>query len=114
MDLFDDIYKEKMDFPKVNSIKKEVSKFKFNFYQLFAIMIFCIGLVLGIIFGNLFATCKTSSFFYSDSCYVTEFNFSLMIAIWFFSLILSVMIFSVGHIIALLTNISEKLAKFHF
>ncbi len=112
MDLFEQISKEKTDFPKVKSIKNEFSKLDFNFYQFFAIVIFIIGVVLGIIFGNLFATCKTSSYFYSDACYVTEFNFSLMIAIWFVSLLLSVMIYSVGHIIALLSNINEKLSKF--
>ena len=113
MELFEQISNEKKDFPKLKSIKNEVSKLDFNFYQLFAIVIFIIGVVLGIIFGNLFAACKTSSYFYSEACYVTEFNFSLMIAIWFISLLLSVMIYSVGHIIALLSSINEKVSKFH-
>ena len=44
-----------------------------------AITIFVICFFLGIVFGNLFSTCTTTSYFYSDTCLVTEFNFSLMI-----------------------------------
>lgn len=111
MDLFESISKEKKDFPKLKNIFKTVGKYKYNFYQLFAIILFVVGLFLGIIFGNLFATCKTSSYFYSEACLVTEFNFSLMITIWAFSLLLSMGIFAIGHIIALLTSIDAKLSK---
>lgn len=111
MDFFEEISKSKKDFPKYNTITKEVKKLKFNFYQGFAIVFFIVSIFLGIIFGNLFAACKTSAYFYSDTCYVTEFNFSLMITIWFLGLLVSMFIFSIGHIIALLTSINEKLGK---
>ena len=101
MDFFDEIYEQKQDFPKIHSVKKEVQSYPLNFYQIF---------FLGIIFGNLFATCQTSSYFYSDTCLVTEFNFSLMIAIWFVGVLISVFFFSVGHIISLLTTISKKVS----
>lgn len=113
MDLFDEVHKKKKDFPKIKSVSKEVHKYQLNFYQGFAIGVFVLCFFLGIIFGNLFATCETSSYFYSDACLVKQFNFSLTIVIWFFSLLLSLFIFSIGHIIALLTDINKKLSKFH-
>lgn len=112
MDLFEEISKVKQDFPKVNSLTKEVKKHKFNFYQKFAIGLFVVFFFLGILFGNLFSTCEATSFYYSDTCLVTEFNFSLMLVIWFISLLMSLVIFAIGHIIALLGAISEKLSKF--
>ena len=111
MDFFEEIHKVKKDFPKVNTVTDEVSSYELNFYQIFAIGIFVVCFFLGIIFGNLFATCETTSYFYSDACLVTEFNFSLMISIWFISLLVSVVIFAIGHIIALLAEISQKLSK---
>ena len=102
MDLFEEISKKSSDFPKVHSVKDEVSKLEFNFYQGFAIGIFVLCFFLGIIFGNLFSTCTTTSYFYSDACLITEFNFSLMISIWFIGLLISVFFYAIGHIIALL------------
>ncbi len=113
MNFFEEISKEKKDFPRLHSVTDQVKDYPLNFYQVFAIGIFMVGFFLGIILGNLFATCKTSSYFYSETCLVTEFNFSLMISIWFVSIFFSVIIFSVGHIIALLTEINKKLSKFH-
>ena len=112
MNFFEEISKQKKDFPKMHHFANEVKSYELNFYQAFAIGMFIICFFLGIIFGNLFATCETTSYFYSDACLVTEFNFSLMIAIWFVGLILCVFFYSIGHIIELLTNISDKLSKF--
>ncbi|MCI8569615.1 MAG: hypothetical protein HFJ11_06535 [Bacilli bacterium] len=113
MDFFEEIAKVKEDFPKinVNSLNSEVKKYKFNFYQIFAIILFIVFFFLGIIFGNLFATCETTSYYYSKSCLVTEFNFSLMLGIWLISLLVSTVIYSIGHIISLLTSINEKIKK---
>lgn len=113
MDFFEEIAKIKEDFPKinVNSLNSEVKKYKFNFYQIFAIILFIVFFFLGIIFGNLFATCETTSYYYSKSCLVTEFNFSLMLGIWLISLLVSTVIYSIGHIISLLTSINEKIKK---
>lgn len=112
MDLFEEISKAKQDLPKVNSLTKEVKKHKLNFYQIFAVGLFIVFFFLGILFGNLFSTCEATSFYYSDTCLVTEFNFSLMLVIWFISLLISLFIFAIGHIIALLSSINEKLSKF--
>jgi hypothetical protein len=112
MDLFEDIQKIKMDFPKRKTITDEISTYKFNFYQLFAIGLFILLFVLCIFLGNLFSTCQASSYFYSDTCVATEFNYSVMIFVWFIGTLLSLFIFSIGHIIALLSNINEKLSKF--
>lgn len=113
MDLFEQISREKQDFPKIHSVTNQVKGYKMNFYQMFAIGMFIVCFFLGIVFGNLFSTCETSSYFYSNVCLVKEFNFSLMIVIWSFSLLVSIVIFSVGHIIAILNEINKKLGKFH-
>ena len=110
MDLFDEIHKVKQDFPKKKVITDELNKQSFNFYQGFAITLFVVLFFLGIFLGNLFATCQASSYFSSDECLVTEFNFSLMIAIWFVGGLLSIFFFSIGHIIALLTTIAKKIS----
>ena len=112
MDFFEEISKEKEDFPKVNTLKKEVTKYTLNGYQIFSIVLFVIFFCLGIILGNLFATCEATSYFYSDTCLVSSFNFSLMVAIWFVGFLVSIIMFAIGHIIGLLTEISEKLTKF--
>ncbi len=109
MEFFDEITKAKKDFPKVHAVTNEVKNYELNFYQIFAIGIFVVCFFLGIVFGNLFATCQTTSFYYSDACLVTEFNFSLMIVIWFVSLLISIFTFAIGHIIALLSDIRKKL-----
>ncbi len=112
MDLFDEITKAKEDFPKGKTIKEDFFTKSFNFYQIFGIGLFILFFFLGIFLGNLFATCQATSYFYSDECLVTEFNFSLMILIWFIGLLLSVFHYAIGHIIQLLGNINEKLSKF--
>ena len=113
MDLFEEISKEKKDFPKIHVVQDEVKKHPLNFYQIFAIAMFVLFFFLGIVFGNLFATCETSSYFYSNVCVVSQFNFSLMIVIWFLSLLVSIFFFAIGHIIAILKEIDKKLGKFH-
>lgn len=112
MDFFDEISKEKKDFPKFNSVTNDVKEYDLNFYQIFAIGLFLLFFFLGIVFGNLFSTCTTTSYFSNDTCIITEFNFSIMFGIWFISLLVCVFIFAIGHIIAILSKISEKLDNF--
>ena len=112
MDFFEEISKTKKEFPKVNSLEKEVKKYRFNFYQWFAIGMFVICFFLGIFMGNLFATCGATSY-YQDVCVVKEFNFSIMIIIWFFSLLVSIFLFAIGQIITLLGSINKKISKFN-
>ena len=111
MDLFDEVNKSKKDFPKANSVKTKVGSYKLNIYQMFAIGVFVVCFFLGIVFGNLFSTCATTSYFSNDTCVVKEFNFSIMFVIWFVSLLVCVFIFAIGHIIAILSQINEKLEK---
>lgn len=112
MDLFDEVNKSKKDFPKANTVKSKVGSYKLNIYQMFAIGVFIVCFFLGIVFGNLFSTCTTTSYFSNDTCLVTEFNYSIMFVIWFISLLVCVFIFAIGHIIAILSQISEKLDNF--
>ena len=94
-----------------NTEKKSIFKLGVREKTIFSIGLFVVFFFLGIIFGNLFSTCKASSYYFSDTCLVNEFNFSLMVVIWFIGLLVSIVIFSIGHIISLLTEISEKLSK---
>ena len=111
MEFFDEISKVKKDFPKFNSVTSDVKEYELNFYQIFAIGLFILFFFIGIVLGNLFATCEATSYCYSDACVVTQFNYSLMIVIWFCGTLLSILLFSIGHIITLLSEISEKLSK---
>lgn len=109
MNMFEEIEKSKTELPKAKNISKEFSKMKLNFYQIFAIFTYFIIFCLGIIFGNLFPVCGSSSTLYSGVCLTTEFNFSLMLCIWFFGLVICMFIFAIGHIIGLLESINKKL-----
>ena len=111
MNMFEEIEKIKTELPQAKNISKEIKKFKLNFYQIFACITYFVIICLGIIFGNLFPTCGTSSALYSGACVTTEFNFSLMLCIWFFGLMVCIFIFAIGHIINLLEAINKKLKK---
>ena len=112
MEFFDEITKVKEDFPHFHTVTDGVKNQELNFYQRFAVGVFILCFFLGIVFGNLFSTCETTSYFYSDACLVSEFNFSLMITFWFVSLLVCIVFYSIGHIIALLSEINKKLGKF--
>lgn len=107
--MFEEIEKSKEELPKAKTISSQIKKIKFNFYQIFAVVTFFIIFCLGIIFGNLFPTCGSSSTLYAGACLTTEFNFSLMLFIWFVGLVLCLFIFAIGHIISLLDAINNKL-----
>ena len=64
MEFFDEISKVKKDFPKFNSVTNDVKEYDLNFYQMFAIGLFILFFFLGIVLGNLFATCEATSYFY--------------------------------------------------
>lgn len=111
MNMFEEIEITKAELPKVKAISNEIKNLTFNFYKIFAILVFVIIFCLGILFGNLFPTCGSSATLYSGTCLTTEFNFSLMLFIWFAGLILSVFIFAIGHIIELLEKLNERIKK---
>ncbi len=111
MNMFEEIHKTKKDLPKVSNITKQVSSYKYNMYQILAFVIFFISFISGIIFGNLFPACGSTSSFYGDVCMTTEFNVFLMLMIWMFGFLIGVIFFAVGHVVALLTQISSKLEK---
>lgn len=111
MDLFDEISKRKVDFPKYKAVFKDLSNNNYNFYQLFALFLFALFFFIGIILGNLFSTCDTVSYYFSDTCVVSQFNFSFMLLVWFIGLLISVFFYAIGHIITLLSDINEKLKK---
>ena len=109
MSMFDEINKQKKELPKVSNITEKVGSYKYNLYQILAFIIFFIGIILGIILGNLFPACGSTSSFYGDVCMTTEFNVFLMVIIWSVGFLISVVFFAIGHVIALLTEISQKI-----
>lgn len=109
MDLFDAIDKEKEELPRLKAITKNVQKQKLNGYQVIAVVTFIILFVIGIILGNVFPACEASSLF--GTCTQKQFNLSLTIFVWFLSFLGCVFFYALGHIIALLTQINEKLSK---
>lgn len=111
MNMFEDIDKLKKELPKLTTVSSEVNKIKFNIYQKIAIVIYVICIFLGVLFGNLFPSCGSSSKFYSGVCLTTEFNFSLMLFIWFISFLICFLFYALGHIISLLTSINNSLSK---
>ena len=111
MNMFEEIDRDKAELPKVKTIVKQIDKTEFNGYQRFAVVTYFVCFFLGIIFGNLFPTCGSSSMLYGDVCVTTEFNFSLMLFIWFVSFLICLFFFALGHIIAILSSINDKLSK---
>lgn len=108
MDMFEEIYEVKKDLPKFSTISNRVKKHKYNAFQYLTIGIGVICFLLGIILGNVFPACGTSSSFYSDACVTTEFNILLMFSVWFFSFIMCLFLYGIGEIIRLLNEIIEK------
>lgn len=110
MNMFEEIEREKEDLPKLGNLAQAVGNVELNGYQKFAIVTFLVCFCFGIVLGNLFPVCGTSSNFYAN-CTTTEFNFSLMVFFWFISFLVCLFFFAVGHIILLLTSIDRNLRK---
>lgn len=108
-DLFVEIDLLDKDLPKLKKLANEVSSHELNGYQIVALVTFGIGFCVGIIFGNLFPSCGTTSGLYTKACNTTEFNFSLTICIWFASFLICVFFYAIGNIISLLESINTKL-----
>ena len=111
MNMFDEIDKLKKELPKFKTVANEIVSNELNNYQIIAIVTFCIAFCVGIIFGNLFPACGTTSSIYSTTCSTTEFNFSLTLSIWFISFLICVLFYGLGHIISLLESINKNLSK---
>lgn len=108
--MFEDIEKQKKDLPKIKSLTKEVQKYDLNIYQKFGMLIVVIAIILGIILGNSYNTCTPSITYGSENC-ISQFDFSLMLEVWFAGLIMGFLFFGMGHIVYLLNDISNKLGK---
>ncbi len=110
-DLFSQIDSIDKDFPKVRKLLNDISSHELNGYQIVALVTFGISFGVGIIFGNLFPSCGSTSGLYNSVCKTTEFNFSLTICIWFIGFLLCVFFYAIGHIISVLESINQKLSK---
>ncbi len=109
MNMFEEIDKIKTELPKANAISKEVGRIRFNAYQKIAIGFGIFVLVVGIILGNLFPACGNASSYYSGVCITTEFNVSIMIGCWLVGFLICLVIYGMGHIIQLLSEINAKM-----
>lgn len=109
-EIFNLIMAEKKALPKVKNVTAEVEKQELNFYQKVAVIVDIICFFLGIIFGNIYPACANASANYT-TCSSTVFNFSLMLAFWGISFLVCMLIYGLGHIIALLTSIDGKMKK---
>ena len=109
MNMFEEIDELKKDLPRMKAVSKEMERYKFNGYQKFAIVVYIILFFFGIILGNLFPTCSSSTLY--GSCVSSEFNFFLMIFVWFVSIFPCLFFFGLGHIVVLLTSINDKISK---
>ena len=110
MNMFEDIEKQKKDLPKIKSLTNEVQKYDLNIYQKFGALIVIIAVILGIILGNSYNTCTPSITYGSENC-ISQFDFSLMLEVWFAGLVMGFLFFGMGHIVYLLNDISNKLGK---
>ena len=110
MNIFEEIDKVKDDLPKTSNIKKVVGKRSYNVYQATAIVVMFIFVIAGVIMGSLYPACGVSSNLYSN-CNQQEFNIALTVGVWFSGFLFSMFIYGLGHIIALLTSINNKLDK---
>ncbi len=111
MNMFDEIEKLRKDLPKLQKVTDGVSKQELNHYQIIALVIMGAGICIGVIFGNVFPSCGTTSGLYSKTCTTTEFNFSLTLTIWFVAFLVCVFFYGMGSIITLLDSINKKLDK---
>ena len=59
----------------------------------------------------MFSTCGVTSSFYSTECVTRQFNFSLLLAVWFSGLAMGLFFFAIGHIVFLLDEINNKIKK---
>ena len=110
MNMFEDIEKQKKDLPKVKSLTNEVQKYDLNIYQKFGILILFIAIIMGIILGNSYNTCTPSITYGSENC-LAQFDFALMLEVWFGGIMVCMFFFGIGHIVYLLNDISNKLKK---
>jgi len=109
--MFEEIDKIKKELPKVKAIQKEVTLQGLNFYQVTAVCTFLVCFIIGILLGNLFPVCTATSGLYTSICSQREYNLSLTVLVWGVSFLGCVFFYAIGHIIALLISINEKLTK---
>ncbi len=109
--IFEDIDKEKEQLPELKTITDSVvGKYPLNIFQKIAIFIFLLGLALGFLIGNLMPSCSELNIL-TGACLRSEFNLSITLVIWGVSFIITLFIYMIGHIIAILSSIDEKLNK---
>lgn len=107
--LFEEIDKQKQELPELSNVTRRVlGKRKLNFYQVIAICVMAVGLVGGILIGNLFPACaETGGYF--KTCTKEEFNLGLTFLSWAGTFLFALFVFAIGHIINILESIDQKI-----
>ncbi len=107
--MFEEIEKVDKKLPSSKEVKKQAKNLvkKYNLYQIIAIFIVVIGIIMGIVVGNSYAVCNSYSNI-NGLCVAQSFNFGWMFTLWIVASIVGVLISSLGKIIELLTKIDEK------
>ena len=105
---FLDMKKPSENLPTIKEAKELVKKY--NIYQITAALIIIIGLITGVVIGDKSSVCSSYSRI-NDMCLENTFNFGSMLLIWVISIIVALIISSLGKIVELLSNINEKLDR---
>ncbi len=109
--IFEEIEKEKNQLPELEDFTNSViGKYPLNLYQKIALIILMLGIAMGFIIGNLMPTCSELNTL-TGVCNKTEFNLSIMLVIWGVSFLITLFIYMIGHIIAILQSIDQKMEK---
>lgn len=108
--MFEEIEKQDKKLPDNKEIKKKVKELskKYNLYQIIAVLILGIGIIIGIIVGNHYSVCSSYSKI-NNMCLEQSFNFGIMILIWMIAFIIGVIISALGKIIELLNKMIKIL-----
>ncbi len=110
-DLFDEIDDERKELPKLKKISNEVKKKReYNFYQQLAVFLFIFLFVVGILLGNLFPACSSTSNLF-EGCTNTEYNLTLTLMFWLASFVFCSLIYGLGEIIKLLGIIANNTGR---
>ena len=109
--MFEEIEKLDKKLPSNQEMKKQVKKVtkKYNIYQMLSFFVLFIGLIMGIIAGNMYAVCSSYSNV-NQMCIQEGFNFSLMLVVWSITGIVGIILHSLGKIVEILSNIEKNLS----
>ncbi len=107
--MFEEIDRQKKELPSLKHVTTKVKGLeKLNLYQYVAIALWIVGIIGGVLLGNLFPACSETSGLF-NACAKEEFNIGLMFMVWGIGFIFALCLYAIGHIISLLELIANKI-----